>query len=270
MLGLLHDLKRRINICKAQWAAAQGDSAARRSAGKSSIFINTLPKSGSIFIRRSLERSVRLKSHKLAYGYFPTDIVDYYKVKAFSSGGRIAQEHLDAAPLNLAYLEQFVGKWVLHLRDPRGSLLSWVHHLDRLQKEGHSDAVHASSPFLPTDYFERSVGQKIDWQIEHYLKQSVAWISGWNGYYAAHPESMLVTSHNELSADSGQVIARILAFYGMDNGPVKLAEKSMYNHYRKGETDEWKSVYTDAQQARAAAICTPLKHAFAGVNYLVP
>ncbi len=272
MLGFLHGLKQQLNIYKGRLTPRNGvifaDS--QITPGQHpSIFINTLPKSGSIFIRRSLQGSARLKSQKLAYGYFPNDLIDYHKIRSFSKGGKIAQEHIDANPLNLVHLERFVKRWVIHLRDPRGSLLSWVHHLDRLHREAHHHAVQASSPFLPQEYFRWELHQKIDWQIEHYLKQAVIWIRDWGEYHARHPGAILVTTHTDLSADAEEVIKNILRFHGMHLPKVKLVEKSMYNHFRKGETAEWKRVYTPAQQARALQICAPLYGVFSDADYLV-
>jgi hypothetical protein len=233
-----------------------------------SIFVNTLPKSGSVFILGSLRKSTGMKFHKIAYGYYPWDLIDYKKIKVFGRGGKIALQHLDAHPLNLIYLEQYAKRWVLHLRDPRGSLLSWVHHLDRLHREEMYDTLQLY-PFVPKDYFQWKMPKKIDWQIENYLTQTIEWIRGWGEYHARSPRNMLVTTHNELSSDSETHIARILQFYNIAQPKVTLVEKNIDNHFRKGEKAEWKGIFTPTQLTDARKMCDELSSVFPRLDYLV-
>jgi hypothetical protein len=209
-----------------------------------------------------------MKFQKIAYGYFPADLIDYNKIKTFSRGGKIALQHLDAHPTNLTYLEKYAKRWVLHLRDPRGSLLSWVHHLDRLHNEGMHDTLQLY-PFLPESYFTWDMGRKIDWHIEHYLVETIAWIRNWSDYYARNPGTMLVTTHNELSRDSEGHIARILRFYAIRRPKVTLVEKTIHNHFRKGEAAEWQNVFSPSQLCEAGRLCATLASAFPGIHYLV-
>lgn len=232
-----------------------------------SIFINTLPKSGSIFISLSLQASTDMDSQRLAYGCYPNDMIDYQKALEFSLGGRIAQEHLDASPRNLRLLEKYAKHWVLHLRDPRSSMISWIHHLDLIHNRGDLTTVEFSDPFLPPDYFTWDMLRKIDWQIDHYLAQSVKWIRDWNDYYTQHPDRVLVTSYKELHEDSAAFLAGILRHFNIEK-EVKLVEKTKKNHFRSGMIDEWKTVCTPPQIQKASDVCSELKGLFTGVDYL--
>lgn len=271
MPELVDNLKHQLRSYKRQlekYTRAIASQADALSVRTPSIFVNTLPKSGSVFILGSLRKSTQLKFQKIAYGYYPSDLIDYKKIKSFSRGGKISLQHLDAHPTNLTYLEKYARRWVLHLRDPRGSLLSWVHHLDRLHREDMQDQL-GLYPFLPEGYFTWDMPRKIDWNIEHYLTDTIAWIRGWGEYYSSRKDTMLVTTHNELSRNSEALVSRILGFYDIPQPKIMLVKKTIDNHFRKGEAAEWKTVFTPAQLADAARICGQLGPAFPGISYLV-
>jgi hypothetical protein len=100
-----------------------------------SLLIATIPKSGSVFTAKQLACGLGLETNVLTVGSFPHYCFDISRLARFARGGRISVEHFDASAENLQVLKAFVERLVVHIRDPRSVLLSWVHHLSRIYQE---------------------------------------------------------------------------------------------------------------------------------------
>ncbi len=112
-------------------APAPDSSKTPASETKPGIFIITLPKSGSVFVQVAIQQTTGLAPMLPSHGYFPEDMLNVESMIKFTQGGHVAQSHCDPSQLNLRILNFFGIDWVLHLRDPRGALLSWTHHIER-------------------------------------------------------------------------------------------------------------------------------------------
>lgn len=229
------------------------------------IFINTLPKSGSVFTVAKITGALGLDMMKISYGYFPQDLVDIHKIRDFVAGGSIAQEHLDASSLNLAILSLYLDRWCVHVRDPRQAMLSWVHHLNRLHNEGHHTTVEFSMPMLPDDYFDYSFERQIDYQLENYLCPASKWIEDWVKVSDSGNYNIKITTYEQLLEDEDKFVSSILDFFQVEEGSylIPKIDKSMKNHFRAGNPDEWRTVMTKKQCKLAGEILpTSLKDRF--------
>lgn len=223
------------------------------------ILLNTMPKSGSIYILMTLadSLSIEVSLEGAAHGFFP----DYYLIPAklaqLKAGRIVRQEHFDAKPLNIRLLANYTDRIVLHLRDPRQATLSWLHHANRLARE-HPEGVNYTVHALPEGYLDWPLPQQLDWQIETHLVSLVSWLKDWQSYLdgEAADIQVLVTRFEDLIVDERAYFARILKFYGI---PEELfthrpAEKTIIHNYRAGQPDEWRRVFTGAQKKRCAEI----------------
>jgi DNA-binding transcriptional LysR family regulator len=68
--------------------------------------------------------------------------------RALVGGGYVAQSHLAPSLENLQILQHYRLKTVLHLRDPRQALLSWVHHIARRRRVDLT-ALHQAEWIMP-------------------------------------------------------------------------------------------------------------------------
>lgn len=216
------------------------------------IIINTMPKSASVYIFSTLSKSLKKDTYNefIAPGYFP----DYYlmpsKVCHVLDNRLIRQEHFDAKKINIHVLEQLQCKMILHFRDPRQAMLSWVHHCE---KPYANPAANNYSLHLPCDgYIDLPFEKKIDWHIETHFKSLVNWAHGWANYLQNPKIEILLTSYESMRKDEEAFFARILDFY---NIPQSLfiytpVEKDNKHHYRKGELTEWEHVFSEKQKMR--------------------
>lgn len=218
-----------------------------------SIYINTLPKSGSVYIRDTLMKALNLNHLPLAHGYFPYDVLDADPLAAMQHGGRIAQEHVPPLTINLQLLPSFVPKMILHLRDPRQVLLSWIHFFNRMYKEGHFFTMPRRCPAPDMDYYKWSLDKQIDWTIDHNFPNFIWWIQNWlDALPKIKDFRVLVTTYDDLIKDEEIFFKKILDFYEIPTKKFiqpKVSKDANVN-FRSGNPDEWRTVLTAEQQKR--------------------
>ncbi len=222
------------------------------------IFINTLPKSGSVFISGTIAQSLGVKPSRISLNYFPFDVIDINMLDQFIEAGGVTQEHLDASPTNIHFLGKFLPKFVLHIRDPRQSMISWAHHVKRYRNEGKTHQLEGAwSVVPPEDMADKSVSYLLDWYIDNYLTASVTWINGWLEAIGQHQElDILLSKYEDFHQDNQQHIENILKWYGVDMSNVELPqlERNMRFHYRSGSTNEWQQLLDERQIERAGVL----------------
>jgi Sulfotransferase domain len=230
----------------------------RRGAELPSILVVTVPKSGTVFTNLTLSRGLSLEPVSVSFGYFPHYLVDIPKLSSFVEGGKVASAHFDPSPVNLQSLTYFVKKWVVHVRDPRSVVLSWVHHMNRLYRErGKGEYEHLFVyPAPPEAYYGWPFCRQVDWNIEHFLPSVVAWTRSWLAAYDSRRYDMLLTTFSELARDELGYIHRILDFYAISRGLFRrphIAKTLQGSHFRAGLQDEWLTAFSADQAAKATA-----------------
>jgi hypothetical protein len=221
------------------------------------ILLNTLPKSASVFILETLAKTLGKPIVTISPGYFPRDQIDFRRLGVLIDSRGIAQSHLDASSFNQRYLRK-ISKVIVQFRDPRQATLSWLHHLERLVKEAQNDFLFTITPPLPEDYFTFDLEKKIDYQLMHYLPQVVEWMEEWVGFSDNCNESgnFMINSYEAFVADPARYFASIFSFLGCtapDSIGVHQVVPTTAKNFRKGVTDEWRSVFSDIQASRATA-----------------
>jgi hypothetical protein len=224
------------------------------------ILLNTLPKSGSKYILRSLQRILQIDDIRILGGGLTRAGLHEPSFLRFIKGNLICQEHLPAEPHIVASLEMRAPRMVLHVRDPRAALVSWVHHVNTINSKGHIVAIlQGVECRLPDDYFNRSVVDQLAWQVDHFLPTTSNWISRWMDI--AHSGSsglqIMVTNYTDLASDGRALLSRILDFYQIKYQPdwIKLPkpETGKWN-YRAGKTVDWRDAYPPALLERATSM----------------
>lgn len=222
------------------------------------ILINTMPKSGSIYLARMVATSldVHFSLKTLTSGLFPTYVLLPDPLKDFVRGHIVRQEHFDATPENLATCRSYVDRIVLHVRDPRQATLSWAHHVNRLRaldQPGPKYSIHEP----PSDFDRWTFGQQLGWHVEFHLASLVAWLRQWMALGATpSAPTILWTTYDDLIRDERALFDRIMDFYGIRAGSVDLRPppKTIAYNFRSGQPDEWQTVMTAGQKARCTAL----------------
>jgi hypothetical protein len=228
------------------------------------IIFNTVPKTGSVYILYTLARSLQLEvvneTHRLLHGYFPTFFLYPNIVQYTCTGQRIVQEHFDASPINVHILRRYTDRMLFQVRDPRQATLSWVHHMTRMLTE-HPRSDQFTQTIPPANYLDWELEDKISWHIERHLPAMISFIEGWMDVQEQKDPDFRVeiTAYERFRADEMAYFMEILDFYEIprDQFHYDPAEKTEKTNFRHGQSNEWQSVLTAAQQRRAEELIGP-------------
>lgn len=238
------------------FASLQADARAR---GVPAIVLITMPKSGSLYLLMRFVDGLNVPNCHISLDLFPADHVVPAWAEDLARGGAVTQEHLDASEENLAALQRAgIDRVVVHVRDPRQAALSWMHHIDGTTGE-RANVRRLISPTVPDDWDERAIASRLDWTIDNHLPVLVEWTMGWvRAADATRPVlDILFTRYEDLRGDEEALFRRILDHYGIAGMPMNMnppVSSDAALHRRKGQADEWRSVFSAAQRRRASGL----------------
>jgi len=241
------------------------------------LLINTLPKSGSIFIWHSLCKGLGLQTSSapthgvasmtalisnlqlsLVGGGFPDSCINKSMLAFFAAekNGAISQDHFPASRRNLAYVNQYLNKLVVHIRDPRQAMLSQLHDFMKAYQQNIYDCVYTLQP--PMEFYGWTQHDQIDWHIDNWLPLLVDWLKGWIKVIdsKAYQFSILQTRFQDMRSQPRQFFERILNFYEIDHSRFRFPDSPTPDtlHFRKGSLDEWRQALTLQQCNRATSM----------------
>ena len=216
------------------------------------VLINTVPKSASESIWNRLAEGLDIAQGHLSLCLFPDCCLVPARLRAAKQGGFIAKEHLPANEHNLSVLAEYgVSRIVVHLRDPRQVTLSWAHFVrDDVSMRLKAPLWRQIVP--PAGTLRADLPELIDWSIEHFLPLVMSFVSGWTKV-ADDPESrieVLFLSFETFLRAPEDYFAQLLEFCGVDQQGFRADAEAEIVHLRQGETEEWRGVFTKAQQDR--------------------
>lgn len=233
-----------------EFAARQATSAAR---GMPTMLLTTLPKSASESIWNKLAQGLGLAQCYLSLGLFPECTLVPARVRAAAEGGIIVKEHIGPSAHNLETLARNgLSRIIVHHRDPRQATLSWAHFVrDDIQQRLMAPLWRKIVP--PAEILAHDLGAILDWCLEQYLPLLIQFLHAWRAVDAdpKHPISVLFSSFEQFRLDPDAYFDRVLSFYDVGKEHYTAAAEAEVVHLRKGRVDEWRSVFTKAQQRRA-------------------
>jgi hypothetical protein len=234
-----------------------------RSIRAPSILLNAIPKSAGVYIRNALRARLMFEDADITAGIFPNDIICHDRLPAFMAGNKVAHHHFDASPTNLWFMRTVGLRVVVHVRDPRACILSWVHHLKDVTSPSQLLPHPANTP--PAEYFGKDFGWRLDWMIDHHFPIFVRWIEQWAAAAPDFSDLVLLTSYEDFISDESAYFDRIIDFFGIPRAryfKIPMA-KSAENNFRSGTADEWRGALTREQIERCnTALPTELAKKF--------
>lgn len=220
------------------------------------IFLNSLPQAIDFYPTMGLYDFYRLTTFRVSEKTFPKDTI---QAKAFERFIASPQTYINngSVPPSKANMDLLanLGKMVLHVRDPRDALVSWIAYTDL--HFNHPLTLGLIYPAPPADYFGWSYEKKADWQIDHYYSYAMVWLNQW-AYYLTHnpPIEVLVTTFEDMATQPLTFFREIVQFYGTD--PALFTDKNVQPltqaQFRASVDDigQWTRKLTPAQQRRVS------------------
>ncbi len=223
------------------------------------VFVS-MPRSGTGFVSNAILNGMKLNDlrneYKFSDSWFPNKAIFPFNNHLSSPyfipmKNGFVSGHAPASFENLSFLDHLTDKTVVNFRDPRQSLISWVHYMKYLQFTGNYAAIFEYK--IDDNYFTRSFEYQIDWQIDNFfLETNINWIKNWlevknNNYFNGE---ILYLNYELLVDNMDNYFSKILNFYNLDKSTFKMPKKPNFknkSHLRKGDKNEWKQVLTKEQ-----------------------
>jgi hypothetical protein len=237
-------------------AAAWNRQLRRKEAGLPGILLNTLPKTGSMYLTELLSKSLDLPWSTTAIpDHALRDRVVRPWMAQLALGGALSQEHLPGTPETIEALRASgIDRLIVHVRDPRQTMLSCLHHF---VKE-FDQIVEIHAPYLPDDFNRRSLADCADFLIENYFAEQMEWICSWAQVAdAGMGLQILFSVYEDSVSNPSAFLSKAIDFYGVGGleGVTEVEVKPSESlHFRRGLKDEWRTSFTAAQQARMRAM----------------
>lgn len=216
------------------------------------ILLVTLPKSGSMFLWENITNALRIKNMRISGSYFPDDLIMESWLIELAKGRRVSQEHIPARFINLRLLQKYLDRFVVHVRDPRQAILSWIYFMEKQCRERGMETLSRIDPPIDLDFLAWPLGKKLDYYLKNYFPQWVKWIEDWVSV-DEDPDfkpKILFTQHREFQSASKEIFRKIFRFYGIEDesclSSVSEPQKGKM-HFRKGSNEEWRETYTSEQ-----------------------
>ena len=233
-------------------------------------FLNTMPKSGSMYLSHHLALIYKARFFRIASSGFPESHLIEEKVRILSEGGLWDQENLDASEENLDILAaNGVTKILVHVRDPRQAMLSWVHHVERGMSGPDAHLRLRSRIRVPRDYDDRTMDDKLQWHAKNWLPVLVDWTKRWVDVQSSDPRFTIELSEfRNLKEKPLETINKMLEFFEI---LVSFSEATQavpgLGHFRKGSLNEWRDIFSARQkEVMSRLIPKELKTMFDWVN----
>jgi len=196
-------------------------------------------KSGSVAMAQILAHGFQLAN--VAYALTVSRVVLPW-VADMVRGGACRVTHLAPRDINVRLLaDAGVGKVFVHVRDPRGQLVSLVHHYRRY---GTQNAL------FDARWARMSVDEQIEYCLIHHLTKHIDWISGW---LAARDRLTLhFTTYEAFVGDKARFVESMLEHYGgntayFDRDAALGHHGGIDYHFRRGEAESWRDELSPAQ-----------------------
>jgi hypothetical protein len=213
--------------------------------GLPSVALITLPKSASISVANIFTSGFNLPS--FAYSFITVGVMESW-AHDYARGGACYATHLRPTPSTVERLKRSgISKIIVHVRDPRQTLLSTVHHLSL-----YPDQLIT----LTKTVTHRPIAQQIDELMDFYIHR-IRWIAGW--MEAESKLDLMFSTFEDFVSDRRAFIQRYLDFYGAPpehfsyESAVERHQGTDY-HYRKGEISEWRNVFPSKQAAYLSSL----------------
>jgi hypothetical protein len=227
------------------------------------VTLVTLPKAGSIFIHKALRQTLQVPLVKINASYTFGTSLRYANLQRLAAGNAICREHFEADPVLVDAMARVgIRKLNIHVRDPRGAVVSWTRNMERSDETGGlvSMMLHCQH-LMPDAYPGWSFQDRLAWQVEHHLPRYVAWIADWMALVdRTKGTEFRVTTYEDFARDNRGFVLDLLRFFEVPfedswvNIPeYKVGSANVFSKSGKSTAEQM----GDALYAKATAMLPP-------------
>lgn len=219
------------------------------------IMFNSLPKSASEYCWHTLANNLNYEKIDVSGGIWPEKIAVRSALEKTYKNEVVSHDHLFPNHFNLLAMNRYLGKWIIHIRDPRQATISWVYHLQRRFKEEPYESKYFK---LDDEYFSLPFEKQLDIQIEQHYPLLITWINQWLDIIQEkdYKNKILLTTFENFLEDKLSFFKKILDFHNIEHKDEFILELPQDGklQYRKGEINEWQYTCTQQQKNKLATL----------------
>ena len=194
----------------------------------------------------------------------PFDRVVPSWARDFARGGLLSGPHMDGVESNLRTLaDAGISKIVVHVRDPRATLISNLHHMAR-QRVAHADV--ASMPWRIDLDYSAPLTDQVDAYVRRgrWRRSALYWLLSWLDAEKRQDEfgiKIMFTRYDDFMLDKRAMYDSVLRFFDID--PARFlfdhaaASTASDLHFREGEIGGWRKHVRPDQAERLTAMTPP-------------
>ncbi len=216
--------------------------------GLPSVAVVTQGKAATVPVANIFNSGFNLPS--FAYSLVMEEVIDSW-ARDYARGGACYATHLEPTRKNVERMKRAgISRVVVHVRDPRQSVLSLLHHVTM-----YPDQLVA---LASTRFDSMPVSEQLKELMGFYIDR-VQWIRGW--MEAEDELNILFSTFEDFVRDRTAFIRRYIDYYGgheehfsWENATI--AHRGVDQHFRAGRIDEWREVFS-ASDAEFLTGCIP-------------
>ena len=201
------------------------------------------PRSASVYVYTSLCRGLKIFGTGGVHGgAFPNFTLSQEGLNFMLKSRGTSHTHLSASKTNvLEIFERYKLKKVLiHIRDPRQVLISW---LDWIPKATSADHVQFKHYNLPQNYLKLSKKKQLDWLIENWYPKLIKWLLDWiNLSENKYKSKIYISKFEDMKKNETLFFENILNFLNIDKDIFIMPTKPTfegYRNFRNGKVNTW-------------------------------
>jgi len=216
------------------------------------IFVNTVPKSGSTFLRNSLLELTGYQRAHMVSAYKDNE-QDLYLPRVIDTIGKniVVHQHTKGTERNVAILSGLSVRPVIHLRNIYDCIVSLRDHFDS------SDHPRMFFAHIDRNYKTLDEKQKLDLLVDFATPWYISFYVSWYEAERRGEVDLLWTTYEELIENKKLLIERILKWYGLerciphiDSAISVVSKKRSRNRYNKGVKGRGEYMLSDSQKDR--------------------
>jgi Sulfotransferase domain len=242
---------------------------------QNTIFVTTLPKSGTEFISGGIrdatqlvaplgqtdQASIRMylsgyynRDDLVSTGVFTSERLILSQLRPYLPNGYVLASHAAATYHNIRVLQDAgCNRVTVVVRDPRDSTVSWTHHVQALGRSMRNFVSLVQH--LPGDYFDWPHARQLAFQVRTFLPAAVNWIESWLGIVAEGDGGLdpQIVYFDELRHQPRAMFERMFEFHGVAGYDLEKIQppRTGVRHFRRGEHDTWREEFSEADRAFA-------------------
>ncbi|CDO59323.1 hypothetical protein BN1012_Phect1109 [Candidatus Phaeomarinobacter ectocarpi] len=258
-----------------------------KQAGRSSVFLVSLPKSGTDFTDNALAKMAGLRTPDvysdaslmttMRTGYYPEDrrlisagnfdaqILRGSGLSRYVRGGYSVSVHMHASHYNIRTAQEAgFSRMTVLMREPRDATISMTYHIRKAGEDLRQ--LHTEFQFVPEDYHSWPHEKQLAFQVRVHLPRAINWIEGWWGAFTHdYPGLEFDFAYtDDLKQDAAGYLSRVMSYHNVvGDDSVRVPAAQDMAHFRSGEHAQWRHEFSDDDKAFSdALIGTRLHHAY--------